>query len=484
MLSLRNSSISTRLMVMNTLVSSVALLLASAGFFTYDQITFRQSLIRTLSAQAQIVGSNSISAILFNDPQAAQSTLSALQSSQNIASAAIFTMNRQPLARYSRESFNELPDLPQLAPQRVQEYWIQGTYIILVRRILSEGNPIGFVYLRASLRDLDRRLKRYALIAFGVLAISLLAANVVSSSFRKSVAQPIVQLAETAQAISRDKNYNIRVSPPLGKNELAVLVHSFNEMLSELRKSHEGLEHRVSERTRDLVLANRELEAFSYSVSHDLRGPLDAINGFSYLLLNQYSSGLDAQRRELVENIRASSRRMTALIDDLLNLSRVTSSAMRSERVDLSAVASSIIEELCLSNPGRKVDFTAADNAEVPGDSRLLRILMDNLLRNSWKYTSHHDGARIEFGTMHDGKQTVYFVKDDGSGFDPRAADRLFQPFQRLHSPDEFPGNGVGLAIVRRIVQRHGGDVWAEGAVEKGATFYFTINSPLNYSAP
>jgi len=130
------------------------------------------------------------------------------------------------------------------------------------------------------------------------------------------------------------------------------------------------------------------------------------------------------------------------------------------------------------------VDFTAPDNGEVLGDSRLLRILMDNLLRNSWKYTSHHDRARIEFGTMTNGKQTVYFVKDDGSGFDPRAADRLFQPFQRLHSPDEFPGNGVGLATVRRIVQRHGGEVWAEGAVEKGATFYFTINSASNYSSP
>ncbi|HEV2398323.1 MAG TPA: ATP-binding protein [Candidatus Sulfotelmatobacter sp.] len=477
----RTGSISRRLTMMSTLVSGVALLLACAGFFTYDQITFRQSLIRMLSAQAQIVGSNSVSAILFNDPQAAASTLSALRSSQNISSAGIFTAGRHPLAEYSRDASDAVLNIPELKAGEIQGYWFHGNHIVLVRRILSEGKPIGFVYLRASLAEIDQRLRRYALIALGVLLVSLIAANAVSSSFRRSVAQPIIGLAETAQQISRDKNYDIRVSPPAEQNELAVLVNSFNEMVSELRKSHDELEQRVSERTRELVATNRELEAFSYSVSHDLRGPLDAINGFSYLLLNQFGAGLDPQRRELVENIRASSRRMTALIDDLLNLSRVTSSAMRSEKVDLTAMARSIMEELCAGDPKRKVNFVAADEAEVQGDPRLLRIMMDNLLRNAWKYTSHHSSARIEFGTVKEDKRTVYFVKDDGSGFEAKSAERLFQPFQRLHSASEFPGNGVGLATVRRIVQRHGGDVWAEAAVEQGATFYFTIGQLRTY---
>lgn len=480
-------SISTRLTMMNTLVSGVALLLACAGFFTYDQITFRQGLIRTLSAQAQIVGSNSVSAILFNDPQAAASTLSALQSSQNISAAGIFTNDGHALAQYSNRLQEEVLDFPELEAGKVQAYQFGRKELVLVHRILSEGKPIGFVYLRASLAEIDRRLKRYALIAIGVLLVSLIAANLVSSSFRRSVARPIIELAETAHKISRDKDYNIRVEPPEEQNEFGVLVDSFNEMLNQLHKSHDELEQRVAERTRELVSANRELEAFSYSVSHDLRGPLDAINGFSYLLLNQYGAAMDAQKRELVENIRASARRMTALVDDLLNLSRVTSSAMRSEKVDLTAVARSIMDELCASAPERKVEFVAAEKTEVVGDPRLLRIMMDNLLRNSWKYTSRHESARIEFGTMHDGterdasRQRVYFVKDDGSGFDQRSADRLFKPFQRLHSGSEFPGNGVGLATVRRIVQRHGGEVWAQGAVEKGATFYFTITSPRDY---
>jgi light-regulated signal transduction histidine kinase (bacteriophytochrome) len=233
----------------------------------------------------------------------------------------------------------------------------------------------------------------------------------------------------------------------------------------------------VAERTRELVSANRELEAFSYSVSHDLRGPLDALNGFSYVLLKQHGAKLDDQAREIIEHIRASGKRMAQLIDDLLNLSRVTTSVMRTEKVDLSAIARSIMEELCRNAPERKVEFIAPVKEEVQGDPHLLRIVMENLLRNAWKYTSRHAQARIEFGHTENPGRTTYFVRDDGSGFDQTFADRLFQPFQRLHAAADFPGNGVGLATVRRIIQRHRGEVWAQGVVEKGAIFYFTIGA-------
>jgi signal transduction histidine kinase len=463
---------------MNMVVSGVALLLACAGFFAYDQITFRENLARTLSAQAQIIGANSISSILFNDPQAAANTLAGLRGSSNIASGAIFTNDGRLLAQYLRESGEEILTLPQLPSGDVEGHWFRTTHLVLVRRVVSEGKPIGYVYLRADLREIDDRLKRYALIAFAVLLISLLAAALVSSAFRKSVAQPIMRLAETAKRVSRDKDYTTQVTPSESNDEVAVLVDSFNEMLRELHKSHDELEQRVSERTRELVSANRELEAFSYSVSHDLRGPLDAINGFSYLLLSQYAKRLDDETRELIENIRTSGKRMAELIEALLNLSRVSSSAMRPERVDLSELAHSIMQELTRTAPDRKVEFIAPAKTEVYGDAQLLRVLMENLLRNAWKYTSRHDSARIEFGSFQEEGETTYFVKDDGSGFDPHSADRLFQPFQRLHSKSEFPGNGVGLATVRRIVHRHGGEIWAQGAVEKGATFYFKIRSP------
>jgi signal transduction histidine kinase len=475
-------SISTRLTMMNMLVSGVALLLACAGFFAYDQVTFRQSLIRTLSAQAEIVGYNSVSAIIFNDPQSAQRTLDALRSSTNVASAGIVTLDRRPFAQYNRDRNDEVTELPPLSAERSETYRFGSTHVTLMREILSEGKPIGFVYIRADLVELDQRLKRYGLISLAVLLISLLAALLISSGFRKSVAQPIVQLAETARQVSRDRDYSVRVAPNREQNELAVLIDAFNEMLreiqqreGELQKAHDELEQRVLERTRDLESTNRELEAFSYSVSHDLRAPLETMSGFSYLLLKNYENKLDDNGKASLMSIRAAVRRMAELIDDLLNLSRITTSNMSRTKIDLTNFAQAVMEELCRREPARQVEFIAPPTAETYADPRLMRIVMENLLRNSWKYTSQHVSARIEFGVEARDGQSVYYVKDDGSGFDARAKDRLFQPFQRLHSAAEFPGNGIGLATVRRIIQRHGGRVWAEGAVEQGATFYFTL---------
>jgi signal transduction histidine kinase len=475
-------SISARLTMMNTLVSGIALVLACAGFFAYDQITFRESLVRTLSAQAQIIASNSVSALLFSDPQAAAQTLSALRTSHNIGSAAIFTADGKVFARYFRSPADEVLSVPLMRPDQVERYSFGSTHLTLTRQITSEGKTVGFVFLRADLAEIDRRLKRYALIALAVLLASLVAALVISGAFRRSVAQPIVQLAETARRVSRGKDFSIRASPSSSYDELTILIDSFNEMLEEIQRrdsalqsAHDELEQRVADRTRELVATNRELEAFSYSVSHDLRGPLDALNGFTYLLSKQYEGKLDEQARTLIDHIRSSGRRMTELIDDLLNLSRVTSSAMRDEKVDLGGIARAVMEELCRTAPDREVEFVAPPSVEAYGDPHLLRIVMENLLQNAWKYTSRHGRARIEFGEMHKDGRAIYFVKDDGIGFDPRYAGRLFQPFQRLLSATDFPGNGIGLATVRRIIQRHHGELWAEGAIEKGATFYFTL---------
>lgn len=484
MIGASTGSISTKLTIMNVLVSGAALLLACGAFFAYDQVTFRQGLVRTLSAQAQIIGSNSVSALLFNDPQAALNTLAALKNSPNIASAGILTADSRMFAQYTRAGSSDILNIPPLLENQTEGYWFRSTHAVLVRKIISDGNLLGYVYLRADLREIDERLWRYAFISAGVLLVSLVFALLVSWQFRKSVAEPIVALAQTAQKVSQDKDYRVRVTPSAERDELATLINSFNDMLKEiqqrdtaLQKAHDELERRVSERTRELVSANQELEAFSYSVSHDLRGPLDALNGFSYVLLKNYADKLDASGKESLQSIRTAAMRMSELIDDLLNLSRITTSAIHREKVDLSAFARTIMEELCHSAPDRKVDFVAPLTADAYGDARLLRIVMDNLLRNAWKYTSHHDHARIEFGSESQNGKIIYFVRDDGSGFDPRATERLFQPFQRLHSTAEFPGNGIGLATVRRIVQRHGGNVWADGMVEKGATFYFTIGS-------
>ena len=224
-----------------------------------------------------------------------------------------------------------------------------------------------------------------------------------------------------------------------------------------------------------LQATNTELEAFSYSVSHDLRAPLRSIDGFSQSLLEDYDDKLDASGRDYLNRIRIATQRMAALIDDLLNLSRITRSELKRETVDLSAVALSIAAELQKTDDKRQVEFHIQDGITAVGDPHLFRVLLQNLLDNSWKFTSKHSAARIEFGCKSLGNGPTYFVRDDGAGFDPRYSSRLFGAFQRLHGMTEFPGTGIGLATVQRIVHRHGGRVWAEGTVEQGATFYFAF---------
>jgi PAS domain S-box-containing protein len=244
-----------------------------------------------------------------------------------------------------------------------------------------------------------------------------------------------------------------------------------------IRRLNVELEQRVVERTAQLEAANKELEAFSYSVSHDLRAPLRSIDGFSRILLKDFAAKLDDDGQDSFRRIRAATQRMAQLIDDLLELSRVTRAELRREQVDLSAMARAVFEELQRREPGRSVELVLAERVVAVGDSRLLRVVMDNLLGNAWKFTSKRTYARIQFGAVQQDGQTNYFVRDDGAGFDETYAEKLFGTFQRLHSATDFPGTGVGLATVQRIVRRHGGRVWADGKVNHGATFHFNLGA-------
>ncbi|MBZ0275165.1 MAG: hypothetical protein K8I60_03420, partial [Anaerolineae bacterium] len=239
---------------------------------------------------------------------------------------------------------------------------------------------------------------------------------------------------------------------------------------------NEELERRVTERTAQLEAANKELETFSYSVSHDLRAPLRSIDGFSQALLEDYLEQLDSDARHYLQRIRAAANRMAELIDDLLNLSRITRTEMRLETVDLGQIAQTVMDQLRKTQPERQVELVIQDGLMAHGDSRLLRVMLENLLGNAWKFTAKHLQAHIEVGSMEqpqDGR--VFFIRDDGAGFDMAYAGKLFGAFQRLHPVTEFEGTGIGLATVQRIIHRHGGEVWAEGEVGKGATFFFTL---------
>ena len=236
-------------------------------------------------------------------------------------------------------------------------------------------------------------------------------------------------------------------------------------------------EQKLSERALELETSNHELEAFSYSVSHDLRSPLRAIDGFSQALLEDYGDKLDEEGRSALDRVRAGTQRMGVLIDAMLQMSRVSRGEIYREDVDISDMARAITAEFKNAEPERQAEFVIADGMVAHADARLLRGVFQNLLANAWKFTSKHAQARIEVGTkMHEGKLT-YFVRDDGAGFDMAFADKLFGAFQRLHRVSEFEGIGVGLATAQRIVHRHSGLIWADGEVEKGATVYFTLGS-------
>ncbi len=257
--------------------------------------------------------------------------------------------------------------------------------------------------------------------------------------------------------------------------QLRRLSKNYSTAYASLAEVTEHLEEMVETRTHELTLVNKELEAFSYSVSHDLRAPLRGIDGFSQILVEEYSDKLDGEAIRYLGFIRSGVQRMGVLIDDLINLSRLTRSEFRKEDIDLSSVALDVLNELKQSDPQRKYEFTNFLPQTISADPGLLRAALQNLISNAWKYSSTKEVSIIELGQIFKDGKVTYYVKDNGVGFDMRFYDKLFQPFQRLHPKEQFDGSGIGLATVARIIRRHGGTIWGESELGKGSTFYFTL---------
>jgi len=324
--------------------------------------------------------------------------------------------------------------------------------------------------------------------AIGRRVDEIMPADVAELTMRKiqeAISQNKMQIYEYSLTIGQTTKYYESRMTALGANSVLALVRDITEQKrgedalrkseAEVRNLNVDLEKRVAERTAQLEVTNKELEAFSYSVSHDLRAPLRAIDGFSRIVWEDYGSQLGNEGQKLLDNVRAESQRMAQLIDALLNLSRMSRAELHNEVVDLSAQARQILDGLRRSQPQRQVDCVISENVTARGDVRLLNVVLENILGNAWKFTSKCEQASIEFGTIQCEDELIYFVRDNGAGFDPAYTGKLFGAFQRLHRTDEFEGTGIGLATVQRIISRHGGRVWAEAEIDKGATFYFTL---------
>jgi signal transduction histidine kinase len=258
-------------------------------------------------------------------------------------------------------------------------------------------------------------------------------------------------------------------------DQMQIEIENRSREIQETNARLEQTNQALQSRTHQLEASNRELEAFSYSISHDLRTPLRTIDGFSLAVIEDCAGKLDAPDLQNLQRVRAAAQRMAQLIDDMLNLSRLTRTEMRREQVDLGKMAREIATELRDGDPGRNVELVIADHLVANADPRLIRIAMANLLGNAWKFTGKCPAGRIEFGQTQDDGVKAFFVRDNGAGFDMAYAAKLFVAFQRLHAANEYPGTGIGLATVHRVITRHGGRVWTRAAVDQGATFYFTL---------
>ena len=499
-------SIRTRLIFVVLAATLTALLTAAVALMLYDVRDYRRALAADLSSQAEIVGHASVAALLTDNRNAARESLALLKAKPVVVAAGLYDPRHGLLAFYSRNGETRA-SMPAASPS-AEGARVTGDEMVLVRRVVRSGEVLGAVYLRGEY-DLWPRLRHYAMIVGGVLAMSLTAALLMCIWLQSTITAPILAMRDVAQSVVEKRDFTLRAQKTTD-DEIGYLADAFNGMLAEidnrtselqqssvtlagevrervtaqralsqaeddLRGLNAELEQRVVKRTEELAAANRELESFSYSVSHDLRAPVRAIAGFSKLLAEQHEEQLDPEARRKLGIVRSEAARMGALIDDLLAFSRLGRQSLQMKTVDMGELVRMNIDTLNAGQGSAHPQVIVSALPAATGDRSLLAQVWANLLANAYKFSGRKEAPTIEVSAYESDTENVYFVRDNGVGFDPRYVSKLFGVFQRLHDPAEFPGTGVGLALVQRIIARHGGRVWAEGLPNAGATFYFSL---------
>ncbi|MDB6059651.1 MAG: integral rane sensor signal transduction histidine kinase [Verrucomicrobiales bacterium] len=481
---LRNVPIKRKLTLAMMLTGGSVLLLTSLAFMTYGVINARRNLIQNLNILAEITAANASAALLFEEPKTANEILSKLEAEPSVLKAALYTRDRKVLAHYPQSMFET--NFPAVEIGEISRF--RSGVAEIFYPVHENDRWVGTIYVQSDLSALYDRFRLYAVIVVAVMVTAIMIIVFLSNWLQRQISGPILALADTARAVSEQRDYSVR-GKVIGTDELGALTQAFNHMLnqiqeretalrasqSDLQELNRELEQRVLSRTAELAATNKELEAFTYSVSHDLRAPLRHVDAFAQLA-EEEAGGVSPEMRKYVERIRIGVQNMGRLIDDLLNLSRVGRADLVQQPVSLNRLVDEVISELQSEIGARKIEWIIGRLPTAVCDPGLMKQVFANLIANSVKYTRPRPEAVICIDMETVEGEPAIFVRDNGVGFDSNYSAKLFGVFQRLHRAEDFEGTGVGLAIVKRILDLHGGRIWAASELDKSATFWFTFH--------
>lgn len=499
-------SIRSRLVLVMLATTFTALMVAGVAMMFQNARLYQRTLLDDIETQAEILGRSSAAALAFDDTEVGREILALLKAKPGIRVAALYNASGALFATYVRDGSNANAEIP-LRPD-AEGSRIVGNALMLFKRMAGDNEPLGTIYLKAEY-ELAKRVLSYLAIMGVVLLAGLGVALVMSAWLQSTLTAPILAMRDVARAVVEKHDFSLRAKKTTS-DEIGYLADAFNRMLDEigsrttalersnenlaaeirereaaeaalrraeeeLRQLNADLEQRVADRTEQLAAANKELESFSYSVSHDLRAPVRAIAGFSKLLAEHHEAQLDDEAKRKLGIVRSEAARMGTLIDDLLAFSRLGRQSLQMRTVDMAELVRLSFQTVQSRQPGSAPTLHVNPLPAAIGDRSLLAQVWINLLANAVKFSAKTENPSIEVNAISDAQEHTYCVRDNGAGFDPRYASKLFGVFQRLHDQADFPGTGVGLALVHRIITRHGGRVWAESKTGVGATFYFTL---------
>lgn len=454
---------------MQVLASVLVLGLCCLVFVISDIKSYKEQKIESVGTIAQVIDSGSVSAIELLDHEAAKKKLAELRMTSEILNATILDKKGNVFASYTLRGADSVRFSLANIDNKKAEF--VGNYLFVYHNIIKNNEIIGKVCLQAEANKVKDVINEKLQVAALLLVVGIAFAFLIAIIVQRSISSPLSELANVIKKVKESGDYKSR-SLVKGKGEINALSQVFNDMLVKIEKRELSLK----ERTAELEFSIKELESFSFSVSHDLRAPIRAINGFARIIEKKYGPQFDAEGKELLNTITSEAVRMGQLIDDLLAFARLGKKEIEKTNVDMTALAKEAVEELLkLSGEKYKAKITVTDLLPSACDRALMKQVFVNLISNSLKYSYPKPEPVIEVGSFSEENSIVYFVKDNGVGFDMKFYDKLYGVFQRLHDPEQFEGTGIGLSIIKKIIVRHGGKVWAEGKVNEGATFYFSL---------